>query len=126
MSLSLRLLTIIIALLFLGFIIRLVMRKRMSEKDSLVWIGAGIVLLIVSIIPQIPDAIAGYLGLTYSAAIYFYASIVFVLFVLCYHTTRVSDLTEKNKKLAQKFGIMENKIKELEDDKKPKTRKKKT
>ena len=108
MSLGLRLLTIFTALFFLAFIISLVSKKRLSEKDSLVWIVAGVALLIVSLVPSIPDAIASWLGLTYSAAIYFYASIVFTLFILCYHSTRVSDLTEKNKKLAQKYGVLEN------------------
>ena len=120
MSLSLRLLTIITALFFLLFISSLVFKKRLSEKDSLLWIMASLALLVVSIFPQIPDAISAYLGLSYSAAIYFYTSIIFVLFIICYHSTRVSDLTEKNKDLAQKYALMENRLKKLEE--KPKKR----
>ncbi|MFQ5900621.1 MAG: DUF2304 domain-containing protein [Thermodesulfobacteriota bacterium] len=117
MSIGLRVFIIITALVFLIFIVNLVKRKRLGEKDSLLWIIAALTILLVSIFPQIPDSIARSLGLFYPAAILFFVGIVFALFIIGYHSTRLSDLTEENKELAQKIGIMENRLKKVEGKK---------
>jgi hypothetical protein len=117
MSIGFRVFIIVTAILFLIFIVSLVKKRRLSEKDSLLWILASIVILIVSIFPQIPDSIAGLFGLFYPAAILFFVGIIFTLFIVGYHSTRLSDLTEKNKELAQKIGILENRLKRLEKGK---------
>jgi len=117
MSLGFRAFIIVTALLFLIFIVSLVKKKRLGEKDSLLWIIASLAILMVSVFPQIPDSVARAFGLFYPAAIIFFVGIVFTLFIVVYHSTRLSDLTEKNKELAQKLGIAENRLKRLEKEK---------
>lgn len=112
MSIYLRIFVLMTAIALLVFIVNMVKRRKLSEKDSLLWILAGLVILSVTLFPQLPDNIARILGLYYSAAILFFVGIVFALFIIIYHSTRLSDLTEKNKELAQKIGILENYVKE--------------
>jgi len=116
MSLSFRAFIIVTAILFLIFIVSLVKKRKLSEKDSLLWIIASAAILIVAIFPQIPDSVARLFGLFYPAAIIFFLGIIFILFIVVYHSTRLSDLTEKNKELAQKLGIAENRLKRLEKE----------
>lgn len=111
MTLALRLITILTAVFFLLFIINLVRKRRLSEKDSLLWILASIGMLFVSSAPGLTDAIAAFLGMTYSAMIYVYTAIIFMLFIICYHSTRLSDITEKTKEQAQRIALLEMRLK---------------
>lgn len=53
MSLTLRIVTIVICLAFLFFVVRLVTKNRLQLKYSLMWMGLAILLLICAIFPQI-------------------------------------------------------------------------
>ncbi len=52
---SISLFMILLSLLFLVFIIRLIRKSTFTLENSLLWLGIGIIMLLFSIFPDIPE-----------------------------------------------------------------------
>lgn len=114
MSLNLRVFLVIGVLVYLLIIIHLLRKKDLNLKYSLIWLFSGIVMLIVSLFPEIIYKLSNILGIYDVTNTVFMVEGVFVLFILLSITSIVSHLNEKNRKLVQKIGLLEKRITDLE------------
>ena len=103
------------ALLFLLFILKLVVNKKLSERESISWLGIGAIVLVFSLFPSMLDGVATYIGLHYSASLYFFFAIMFILLVLvrnaCINTKHKKQITA----LGQKIALLELELREKDD-----------
>ena len=101
---------VIIYFIALGLLLK---RNRFLLKYSLIWIFAGILMLIFAIFPQWLNSISAFLGI-YSPVNALFAIVMFcIIFVIVSLTAIVSAMNEKIKRLTQNQAILEEKIKEL-------------
>ena len=110
---SQRLVASIASLVLMIFIVDLVRRRKLREEYSLLWLGAGLVILITSIHGKVITWIASLLSIQHPA----YSMFVIALFVgmiLAIHFTVVlSKLTSQNWRLTQEIGLLRTELDKL-------------
>lgn len=105
---KIQILSILGALLFMFFIFRLIVKGRLREEYSILWIVCTIVLLIFSFWRNGLDIIAKFLGVYYAPALIFLAAI-FAIIIFLVHLSVVNSKQQKQiKDLAQELAILKN------------------
>jgi hypothetical protein len=103
------------ALLVLG-VLELIRGRRLKERYALLWLVTGVVLLVLSAWRGGLNTIAGWLGVSgYPPAILFAAATLFIILVLLHYSTVLSRLTDENVLLAQRVGLLDERLRRLED-----------
>lgn len=105
MSLGQRLLFILASVFTFIFIIRKIRKSNLNIEDSVVWILWSILLLIISIFPQIPIFFSNLLGFMSPSNFVFTVFIFFMYIMLFEQTNKISQLKEKEKDLVQRLSI---------------------
>lgn len=105
MTITLRILLACVSLITLIFVTKKVRDSKIKLEDSLFWFIFAVLLLIVSIFPQIFEALASIAGV-YSTSNFVFLFFIFVLLIKCFTLTlRVSQLDTKVKEIAQQLAI---------------------
>ncbi len=113
-----RYLIAIFVFVFILFIIYLILKRKLSEKDSLLWIFGALVIIIISLNPTIFDNIANAIGVDYPPALMFATSILILLFIIFINTMNISKLKKEIIELTQHIAIIEEKSNEIESKQK--------
>ena len=107
---------LVFAIIFLIFIINLVRKNKLDEKYSILWIIFGIIILLVSIFPNIVTVIALNMGVFYPPSLMFLVGF-FIAGAYIIHISLV--ITKQNKmivKLTQEMSILKEKMGEKEKE----------
>jgi hypothetical protein len=102
---------IAVSLALMFFVFELIRRKKLREKYSLVWFGAGIVMIIFSVWRGLLDQVARWLGVGYAPALLFLVALFFGMVLMIHFSVVISELTEKNKTLAQEIALLKAELK---------------
>jgi hypothetical protein len=101
---------IILGLSLLVFILSRVKNKLFSEKESLIWIIAGLIVLVFSIFPSLLDILAHFLGVVYQPTALFLMTFFAIVLILLRKEQQLTQMNEKIKELAQQIAILEEEI----------------
>jgi hypothetical protein len=108
---KIQVLSIIGALLFMLFIFRLIVKGRLREEYSILWIVCTGILLIFSFWRGGLDVIAKYLGVYYAPALIFLGAI-FAIIIFLVHLSVVNSKQQKQiKDLAQELALLKDSMK---------------
>lgn len=111
MSLNLRL-SVIIFIAFLIIAILLILRKgRLSTKYAILWLGAGLIMILLIVFPEILAFFTKLLGFEVQSNMVFSIFIVILLFMLLSLTIIVSGQKEKINSLIQEVSILKSEVK---------------
>jgi hypothetical protein len=99
-------------LFFLVF--ELVRRRRLMERYALLWLFATAVLLGLAIWRGLLEKISGAVGIAYAPSALFAVAFGFVLALLLHFSLVISRLADQNKVLAQKLGMLQERVATLE------------
>jgi hypothetical protein len=114
-------LTLVAALavaLVLGVIVELIRRHRLQERYALLWIATGGVMLVLAIWRSALHTFADLVGIAYPPSALFMVAGLFVFVVLLHYSTVLSKLSEQNKTLAQRLALLEQKLRD-QDEQRP-------
>lgn len=111
--LRIQMITGAVSILLLAIVIELIRRRRLKEEYSLLWLLSGIVILAFSIFPNLLDIISRMVGMYYLTTL-LVISFLFLLLIVLHFSTVISQLSEKNKELAQDLSILDFRFKELD------------
>jgi hypothetical protein len=114
MEFRIQLLAIIASGAMLLFVLELVRRKAFMERYALLWLLAAIVLLGLSLWRGAVEEIAQVLGIAYPPNALFLVAFGFVLVLLLHFSLAVSRLSDQTKVLAQRLGLVEQRLAESE------------
>lgn len=113
MSVQLRVLLIILTGLFFFRIVGNVKKGKLRTDYAIGWLLSSIVLVIISIVPQIAYFFSELLGIISPANLVF-SVIIFLLIILVYILfAKVSNLEEKQKNLIQELAILKDGKKQM-------------
>jgi len=101
-----QILVAVTAVLCLGFILRLVRRRELRGKYSLLWLGAGFFALLFAFVPGLLDDLASWLDVKYPPAILFVLAIAFLLLVLVHLSWELTRLEDRTRTLAQELAML--------------------
>jgi hypothetical protein len=107
---KIQIIAIITSLLFLVYIIRLIMKGKLREEYSIVWIVCTAILIIFSFWNKGLVIMAGLLGVYEAPNLVFTACIFAVLIYLLHLSVVVSKLHTQNKQLAQDVALLKEKL----------------
>ena len=114
MQLKLQLVSIVITAGLFGVIFELLRRKRLMERYALLWLLSSAVLLILAVWKGLLETVAAAIGIYYAPSALFVIAFGFILVLLLHFSLVISRLADQNKVLAQRLGLLEQRLDERE------------
>ncbi|MDF2946174.1 MAG: hypothetical protein K0S51_853 [Bacillales bacterium] len=96
------------AVIFSAFVIRLLLKNKITERSSVIWLAGTLIILLLAGIPDIVDYFAEILGIDYPPALLFLLSTLVLLLFSLYQTIQITRLTNKIKDISQYLALKEN------------------
>jgi hypothetical protein len=100
----------IAAALFLVIIFELIRSRRLQERYALLWLVTGGVILVLAIWRDALRLLAEQIGIAYPPSALFVVGFLFILVVLLHYSTVISELAERNVRLAQDIALLEERL----------------
>jgi hypothetical protein len=116
MNARLQIILIFGSLLFLCYIIVMLRNKKIDLKYSLVWLLAGIGLLVIAVFPELLKMLSGLLNIIEPVNTLFLSIIFFILLILFTLTIALSRNANRVKTLTQEIGILKMELEQLKKD----------
>jgi len=102
------------ALAFVLLILELVRRRALREQYSLLWLLTGALLLVFGLWRRLVDVIGNLLGVYYPPAALILVFTLFFMVILLHFSTVISQLSSRNRTLAQRVAILEWQVKQVD------------
>jgi hypothetical protein len=87
-------------------IVELIRRGRLKERYALLWLFAGIILLVFSLSRGLLEYVASLVGIYYPPSLLFLLAFLFLMLITLHFSSVISDLSDKNKLLAQELALL--------------------
>lgn len=97
---------IILSIIYLIFIINYVRMGNFSVSESFFWVIAGLIILFLSIFPDIIIILANFIGVDYAPSLLFVMCIMFLGMLIFRNSKRITVLKEQVYTLAQEVSIL--------------------
>ena len=111
---NIQIISIVGSLLFMFFIFRLVVKGKLREEYSIIWIICTATLLLFAFWRSGLDIVANFLGIYYPPALIFLAAI-FAIIVFLVHLSVVNSKQHKQiKELAQEMALLKEQLQNSE------------
>lgn len=104
---------IIIIVLLMIYLIRNVIKSRLSVKESFFWMMGSIVALILAIFPKSIDKISGFFGIAYAPTLFLLICVLFLLFMSFRDSKRIAEQNEKITELGEQVAYLKNEVKSI-------------
>lgn len=105
---------IIAIILYFFIILHFLKNKALELKYTLIWLLAGLVMLLLVVFPQIMTRTIRFLGIQSNMNGLYIALIAFIIMILMTLTSIVSRLDFKTKMLIQETALLEKRVRDLE------------
>jgi hypothetical protein len=93
-------------------VVELIRRNRLKEKYSLLWLAASLVILFFSVSRKALESVSLLVGIYYPPSFIFLIASLFLIVINIHFSTVISELSEKNKNLAQEIALLKESLKE--------------
>ena len=103
----------------LGIVIELIRARKLRERYALLWLGTAGVILVFAVWRSGLHELSRALGVAYPPNALFVLAMLFVLVLLLHFSTVISKLSDRTITLAQRLALMEQRLRELEDEPRP-------
>ena len=121
MSRGLQILLLAVVLVFFFVVISLLKKKKLSLRYTLLWLGLGVVLLILVLFPPVLHWISGLLGIASEMNALYVLLIGGLVVLSLYLTSLASDQSDRIRRLVQELSMLEKRVRELEKKEKEQT-----
>jgi hypothetical protein len=103
---------IILAVVVCVLIFELVRRKRLMERYAILWLVAGVTVLVLGLWQGLLTTLSHAAGIYYPPSALFAVIFLFVLVMLVHFSMTVSRLSDQNKILAQQLALFQQRLDE--------------
>jgi hypothetical protein len=97
-------------------VLELVRRRRLMERYALVWLFSAVVILGLAIWKDALNVMARQIGIYSAPNALFLVAVGFILLLLLHFSAAMSRLTDQSKILAQHHALLEQRVRELEQE----------
>jgi hypothetical protein len=108
-------LAIAVTLALLVLVFELVRRKRLSERYAILWLLAAVTLFVLAAWKGLLTTLSYDVGISYPPSALFAVAIGLIAMILLHFSLAVSRLSDQNKVLAQRLGLLQQRIEEAEE-----------
>jgi hypothetical protein len=113
--LTLQIIAIVFSLGLIGFVVEAVRRNRLKERYALLWLGAGVILLILSAHRPSLDWAARMLGVSYPPSLLFLVAFVFLFAIVMHYSLVVSGHRDRIRQLTQRLALLTYELEQLRE-----------
>ena len=106
MNLTLRLTVLLIGAVFSFLSVYLLVKKRNSERNTVLWLLGSLLAFGLSADPGALDTLADWVGVSYPPALLFLVTIVILLFIVLNQSIQISALNAKVKEIGQEVALL--------------------
>ena len=110
MEARIQIFSIVVTAGLFAVVFELVRRRRLMERYALLWLLASVVLLSLAVWRDLLEEAASAIGIFYAPSALFAIAFGFVLVLLLHFSLVISRLADQNKVLAQRVGILQERI----------------
>ncbi|CAA9501034.1 MAG: hypothetical protein AVDCRST_MAG85-1755 [uncultured Solirubrobacteraceae bacterium] len=97
-----------------GLVFELVRRRRLMERYALLWLLSTATMLALAVWRDLLELFSSAVGIAYAPSALFAVAFGVVLVLLLHFSLVISRLADQNKVLAQRVGILQQRIDEVE------------
>ncbi len=97
---------ILVVLVGALFLLRLLRRRQMRGKYTMLWMLVGLAVLVLALAPSLIDRTSRALNIYYAPSTLFLVAIAFLLLVCVYFSWELSRLEERTRVLAEELAIL--------------------
>lgn len=105
MSIVLKIIILCIGLSLCWWVISLLARKKINERNTLVWLTGVLFVFILTINPEWLDVVAGWAGVDYPPSLLFLCSFIILLIISLYQSIQISQLYARIKDISQEIAL---------------------
>lgn len=116
MSIQLRLVILIGIIVYFACVLVLLKKRHLALRYSLLWLFSGLLMLILDVFPQLLVAMTELSGIELPVnGLFAVLDFCFIL-ILMSLTGVISRMGERNKQMTQEIGLLENRVRKLEEE----------
>jgi hypothetical protein len=97
---------VVVTLASLAYILRLVRRRRMGGRYALLWLGVGLVLMVLAVWPGLLTALSELVGVHYPPALFLLVSTGFLFVVVIHFSYELTKLEDRSRILAEEVALL--------------------
>lgn len=105
MNAILKLFILAIGLSFACFVVYLLVKKKISEWNVIVWLTSAVVILLIAARPEWVDWAAKKVGISYPPSLLFLISTLILLVLVLFQSIQISSLQSKVRQIAQAVAM---------------------
>ena len=103
-----RIIIILAGILFLAITFNMLIRRRISERNSLSWLFWGVLFVLFAAFPDMLDHLAHLVGVSYPPSLLFFFSSILVILIIMGQSVQLTQLEVRSRELAQLVAIVQN------------------
>jgi len=107
---------IVLAVVICGLMFELIRRRRLMERYALLWLMAGVTVLVLALWKGLLTTLAHAAGISYLPSALFAVAFVFVLLMLVHFSMTISKLSDQNTMLAQRLALLQQRLERERDE----------
>jgi hypothetical protein len=105
MSVILKIFLLSCGLVFLFTVINLLIKKKISEWNVIIWLSGAVAILLLSANPEWVDWAAQKLGISYPPSLLFLFSTLVLLVIVLYQSMQISALQSRVRQIVQHVAV---------------------
>jgi hypothetical protein len=109
-------LILLFTILLMLSIVRLVYHRKLREEYSWLWLLTCSMILLLTLWEGLLDWVTGVIGAQVSTSTLVIFGVAFLLLICLHFTLRLSELTERQRKLAQELTLLKGRLEYPEKD----------
>ncbi len=109
-SLEQRVEIIVVSLVMCGLIFELIRRRRLMERYAILWLLAGVTVVVLSVGQDLLVKLTHAAGISYAPSAVFAIAFLFVLAMLVQFSITISRLSDQNTALAQRLALLQQRL----------------
>ena len=119
MTQRIQIISVLGSLAVMVFVFMLIRRGKLREEYAIIWFGASVALIGVSLWRDSLEVVAELAGIYYAPSVLLLAVIVLGFALAMHYSISLSKLAEQNKRLAQEVALLRHQLESLPDAAKP-------
>ncbi|HTY96840.1 MAG TPA: DUF2304 domain-containing protein [Solirubrobacteraceae bacterium] len=100
-------------------IFELIRRRRLMERYAILWLLAGVTVVVLSVGQSLLVKLTHAAGISYAPSAVFAIAFLFVLAMLVQFSMTISRLSDQNTALAQRLALLQERLDRERDDARP-------
>lgn len=109
-----QILAVVFSVILLLITVQLVRKHRLREEYALVWLGASLVIFVLTVFDPLVGFLAGLFAVSYPPTLIVVFGVLFCLIILLSQSVLISTQADRIRDLAQSVGLLEWRIHQLQ------------